>query len=180
MKLVNINIIGGSKTNLRALYTEISSTLYCDSSVFNLSNAGLTTSSSFNELYRWISITQTSGDIDLTLIERKSWKKGLHIFVPIIFFIKNYNTRKFIEWLKSLTFVFSATLLHPNNLDLSLIISPSKKEWPFMWKKNLNSFPQIMLCSKFSWNWLSGSEEVKIVLKFVLKVLKVLTAKKPH
>lgn len=72
---------------------------------------------------------QTSGDIDLTLIERKSWKKGLQIFVPIIF-IKNYNTRKFtfIEWLKSLTFVFSATLLHPNNLDLSLIISPSKKE----------------------------------------------------
>ena len=42
-----------------------------------------------------------------------------------------------------------------------LIISPWKREGPFIWT-NLNPLHPRMLCAKFGWNWPSGSwEEVK-------------------
>ena len=39
-----------------------------------------------------------------------------------------------------------------------VIISPWKKELPFIWT-NLNSLHPKMFCAKFDWNWPSGSEE---------------------
>ena len=39
-----------------------------------------------------------------------------------------------------------------------VIISSWKRAWPFIWK-NLNPLQARMLCSKFGWNWPSGSTE---------------------
>ena len=39
-----------------------------------------------------------------------------------------------------------------------VIIYPWKCAWPFIWK-NLNPLQARMLCSKFGWNWPSGSTE---------------------
>ena len=39
-----------------------------------------------------------------------------------------------------------------------VIISPWKRVGPFIWT-NLNPLHPRMLCAKFGWNWLSGSEE---------------------
>ena len=39
-----------------------------------------------------------------------------------------------------------------------VIISPSKRMGPFIWK-NLNPLHPRMLCAKFGWNWSSGSWE---------------------
>ena len=38
------------------------------------------------------------------------------------------------------------------------IISPWRRAWLFIWT-NLNPLHPRMLCAKFGWNWLSGSEE---------------------
>jgi hypothetical protein len=39
-----------------------------------------------------------------------------------------------------------------------MIISPLKRTWPFIWT-NLNSLHPRIMCTKFDWIWLAGSEE---------------------
>jgi hypothetical protein len=39
-----------------------------------------------------------------------------------------------------------------------MIISPSKRTWPFFWTI-FNSFHPRMICTKFDWIWLAGSGE---------------------
>ena len=41
---------------------------------------------------------------------------------------------------------------------ISVIITPFKRAWPFIWT-TLNSFYQRIICNKFDWFWPAGSED---------------------
>jgi hypothetical protein len=45
----------------------------------------------------------------------------------------------------------------PPYFPLFMIISPLKRTWPLIWKI-LNSLYSRMICIKFEWKWLAGSE----------------------
>ena len=55
-----------------------------------------------------------------------------------------------------------------------LIISPWKGTGPFIWT-NLNPLHPNMLCAKFGWNWLSGSEEEDENVKSLWQICQLTT-----
>ena len=64
-------------------------------------------------------------------------------------------------WLKLAQWFWSSSFFNSVNvfsLFISLIISPWKRAGPFIWT-NLNPLHPRMLCTKFGWNWPSGSWE---------------------
>lgn len=72
------------------------------------------------------------------------------------------NSCKQLFWPSGPSEDFYQTTLY---IHLYFIISPLKIAWLFIWR-NVNPLQPRVICTKFDWNWLSGSGEYENVNSF--------------